>query len=142
MVPAHENLVREFLNSVEECTNQCNDCGGNRLIEIIIRGCDNMVKFIGAIGPKVSYIDFNESQRYLIGTKGSGGEMLNKLLTLAERQGIELIITEQLAELDADMPHILEYNRALRGRRRIGPLKEPTHILTWRAGGIGAWRTL
>ena len=67
----------------------------------------------GSPGCKITYIDFNDSMRNYIAIKGKDGEILNKLLTAAERRGDEPISNVLLQTISTRIPKVWEYSRAV-----------------------------
>lgn len=72
-----------------------------------------VVKFAGSAGCKIPYIDFNDSMRKYMAIKGKDGEIVNRILTAAEKRGDEPIIDIQLQTLSKKTPKVWEYNRAI-----------------------------
>ena len=71
-----------------------------------------MKKFTGEQSCKLTYLEFNDSQRELVGINGRHGIILNKLLTWAEEQGDNTITNTLLEKFETAVPKIWEYNRA------------------------------
>ena len=56
--------------------------------------------FSGESGSKLSYMEFNDNQRELASIKGKHGEILNNVLTWAEKKGDQPIIDNELKKLE------------------------------------------
>ena len=100
-------------------------------------------KCSGSHGCKITYIDFNENIRNYISSKGRDGEILNTLLTGAEKQGDEPISNETLKNLEKKIPKIWEFNRAVLGALKNWTVGEAKKLVTYGIkGGFDAWRRL
>ena len=102
-----------------------------------------IIKFAGSFGCKITYIDFNDSMRNYIAIKGKDGDILNKLLTAAEKRGDEPITDVHLQTISKRVPKIWEYNRAIHCALNNWTTGDAKKIVTYVVtGGIDAWRRL
>ena len=102
-----------------------------------------MKKFSGEHNSKMTYLEFNDSQRELVGIKGRHGIVLNKILTWAEQQGDAIITDIALEKLEAAVPKIWEYNRAIHASLKNWTDGEAKRLIKYEVnGGIDAWRKL
>ena len=72
-----------------------------------------MKRFTGESNSKMFYLEFNDSQRELIGIKGKDGDVLNSILIWAEEKGDRQIDDRMLKKLEDHVPKVWEYNRAV-----------------------------
>lgn len=102
-----------------------------------------MKKFTGEQSCKLTYLEFNDSQREPVGIKGRHGIILNKLLTWAEEQGDNTIIDTLLEKCETAVPKILEYNRAIHASLKNWTDGEAKRFIKYEVtGGLDAWRKL
>ena len=99
-----------------------------------------MKKFTGESNSKMSYLEFNDSQRELVGIKGRDGDILNNILTWAEQKGDKKIEDSMLAKLEKYMPKVWEYNRAIHASLKNWTEGDAKRLVKYEVnGGIDAW---
>ena len=77
----------------------------------------------------------------MVGIKGRHGIIFNKILTWAEQQGDAIIIDIALEKLEAAVPKIWEYNRAIHASLKTWTDGEAKRFIKYEVnGGIVAWR--
>ena len=92
---------------------------------------------------KMSYVELNENQRELVHIKGRHGDVLNKVLTWAEKRNDMPITDNELMELERSIPKIWEYNRAVHAALKNWTEGDANKLVRYGAnGGIDAWRRL
>ena len=102
-----------------------------------------IVRFAGTMGCKITYIDFNDCLRNYIAIKGKDREVLNKLLTSAEKRGDEPITSDTLRAIATRIPKIYEYNRAIHSAFAHLTVGEAKELVTFGVnGGLDVWRRL
>ena len=102
-----------------------------------------MKKFSGEHNCKMIYLEFNDSQRELVGIKGKHGANLNKILTWAEQQGDTKITDTELEEMEVAVPKIWEYDRAIHASLKNWTDGEVKRFIKYEVnGGIDAWMKL
>ena len=96
-------------------------------------------KFTGEMNSKLSYLEFNDSQRELVAIKGADGDTFNKILTWAEKQGDKAITQDRLQKLETYVPKIYEFNRAIHAALKNWTEGDAKRLIKYEVhGGIDA----
>lgn len=93
-------------------------------------------KFIGDSTSKMTYLEFNESQRELIGIKGKDGLVLNRILTWAEQRGEDNISNLLLKQFETKVPKIWEYDRAVHAALKNWTEGEAKRVIKYEVEGV------
>ena len=102
-----------------------------------------MKKFTGETNSKLSYLEFNDSQRELVAIEGVDGERLNMIFTWAEKQGDKTITDRHLEKLERYIRKIWEYNRAIHAALKNWIDGDAKRLIKYEvAGGLDAWRKM
>ena len=102
-----------------------------------------MKRFTGGSNSKMSYLEFNDSQRELVGIKGKDGDVLNSILTWAEQQRGKRIDDTMHAEIGKHVPKVWKYNRAIHASFKNWTEGDAKRLIRYELnGGTDAWRKL
>ena len=138
------------------CDDGGNQTNTNRNQREEIYGCNNttefalvnsrnmeLKRFSGESGSKMTYLEFNESQRELISIKGKDGEVRDTILILAENKGDSQVTTRHLEQLQKMVPKIWEYDRAVHAALKNLTEGDAKIFIKYEVdGGVDAWRKL